>query len=287
MASDFLFEYFCKPAVTAGVQGYNLVNTAVYALMLFILCVYVIYPFLKKKGVAIDYHFMVAALGFVLFGSSLRVLNDLGFVLGIGGISLEFAKTCSPLKFGFYTFTPGIWFLTAAITILALIAAKKFSKNEEGFKRTFLAIGILISLPALVYEFSIFREWVNFGLVVAMVGAITFSTKKIVELKYRHFFADKASVLVVAGQALDASATFVATSVLKCGEQHPLSGAILGANPLLFILVKVVLALLIIHAVDHDVKDENFRGFVKLAIIILGFSTGGRDLLTLGVGTCS
>jgi len=34
------------------------------------------------------------------------------------------------------------------------------------------------------------------------------------------------------------------------------------------------------------VKDKRFAGVIKLAVIILGFATGGRDLLTLAIGTC-
>ncbi|HLC79131.1 MAG TPA: DUF63 family protein [archaeon] len=274
---EFVYENFCRPAIDTTVQGYNIYNTALYALILFLLTVYFVYPLLKKNKIAVDFKFILALIPFVVFGSAFRVLNDIGI----------FSKTCSPLEFGFYTFTPGIWLLTAAITIISLLIAKKLAKNEEQFPLYFGGLGLLFALPVVIFELSIFEEWQGAAIVVALSTAITFATKFAVELKYKNFFSNKANILVVAGQVLDGSATFVATHIFNCGEQHPLSATILGVNPALFIVVKIIIALLIIHAADSDIKDENFRNFVKLAVIILGFATGTRDLLTLGVGTCS
>ncbi|HZX34349.1 MAG TPA: DUF63 family protein, partial [archaeon] len=248
MAQDLIFEYFCRPIIDSGVQGYNFVNTSAYALILFAVVVFWLWPFLKKNSIKFNFKFALSLLPFVVFGSALRVLNDMGI----------FAKTCSPIELNFYTFTPGIWFLTAALAIIALIIAKKFSKNEEMFHKYFAAIGIVAAAPLLVYEFTVFKAWDGFALVAAAVIAITFATKFIVEAKWKGFFSDRLNLLVVAGQALDGSATYVATNVFTCGEQHPLSGAILGASPLLFPLVKVVLALLIIYYVDKDIEDKNF-----------------------------
>jgi len=253
------------------------VNTSVYALILFVIVYFWLYPLLKKQDIKFSYGFALALLPFIVFGSALRVLNDMGIL----------HKTCNILDPGFFTFTPGIWFLTAGITIAALLIAKKIAKADESkFAKIFGGIGLVISLPIVLYEFSIFRAWEGFFIVIGMVIAITLVVKIIVELKEKKFFSDKLNILVVAGQVLDGSATFVATNIYTCGEQHPLSDAILGVNPGLFILVKIALALLIIHYIDQDVKDKNFANFVKIAVIILGFATGGRDLLTLGAGTC-
>ena len=274
MLEDLFFEYFCKPVVDSSVQGYNFVNTGVYALILFVVTVYAIYPFINKKGIKFDFQFVTALIPYIIFGSALRVLNDMG----------AFTKTCSPLDVGFWTFTPGIWFLTAGITVLGLLIAHKYGKNN--FHKLFAGIGALVALPIVLYEISIFKAWFEFALVLVMVAIITGVVKVIVELWKKDFFKNKLNLLVVAGQALDGCATFVATDILSCGEQHPLSESILAVHPALFILVKVSLALLIVYYIDRDLKDKNFAGFVKMTIIILGIATGGRDLLTLAVGTC-
>ena len=77
MAEDFIFENFCSPIINSGVQGYNLVNTSVYALILLLIVWFAIIPFLKKQDVPINFKFMLALLPFVIFGSAFRILNDI------------------------------------------------------------------------------------------------------------------------------------------------------------------------------------------------------------------
>ncbi len=277
MGAGFIFDYFCRPIIDSGVQGYNPVNTLTYAAIMFIIAVYGVYPFLKKIGAEFNFRFVASLLPFILFGSSFRVLNDMGF----------FQKTCNPLDPNFFTFTPGIWLLTAALTIGALLIAKRLAKTQESFYAIFAGLGLLASLPIVAFEVISFKAWIGFGAVIAATGIITLAAKLAVETWKKGFSDDRLNVLVVAGQALDGSATYVATQVLNCGEQHPLSSLLLGVNPLLFIIAKVTLAILIIHYIDKDVEDKNFAGFAKTAIAILGFAPGLRDLLTLAVGTCT
>tara|TARA_Y100000310_G_scaffold22950_1_gene22013 strand:- start:23252 stop:24085 length:834 start_codon:yes stop_codon:yes gene_type:complete len=276
MVQEFIQEYFCSPIINPAIQGYNFVNTSVYALILLLVIWFGIIPFLKNKDVPVNFKFMLALLPYVIFGAGFRVFNDTGI----------FNNTCNILDPAFFTFTPGIWFLTAGITIVALLLSKKISKDEESFYKYFGGIGLLFAVPVLLYLFSVFKSWDGFFMVVIIAAIITLAAKFVVELKEKNFFKDKLNILVVAGQVLDGSATFVATDIFSCGEQHPLSESILGVHPALFILVKIVLALLIIHYVDQDIKDERVKAFIKIAVIILGFATGGRDLLTLGAGTC-
>lgn len=276
MAQDLVYEYFCRPIIDPNVMGYNPVNTLVYAAILFLLVFYFIFPLLKHKSVKVDYRFVLALLPYIFFGASFRVLNDIGV----------FSKTCNFLDANFYTFTPGIWLLTATLTIIGLLTAKKIAKDESEFYKVFGILGTILALPFLVYEFSKFSAWNGFMLVAVMVIVITLATKFVVNRFRKGFFADKLNSFVLAGQVLDGSATFVATNIYRCGEQHPLSAAVLGVNPGLFIIVKIALALLLIYFIDRDVKEKEYAGLIKMAAIILGWAPGTRDLLTLSIGTC-
>lgn len=292
--AEFFFQNFCRPMIDPGVQGYNFVNTTVYAAILLLIVWFGIIPFLKKKEIPINYKFALAVLPYVAFGAGLRVMNDTGV----------FQKTCNPLELGFFTFTPGIWFLTAAIAILGLLAAKKLSDPGNNyfmrfggigkiifapqidFYSRFAAIGIIFAAPVLAIDLINFVAWEGFLLTIAGIIAITSIVKFAVEKAKKDFFADKLNLLVVAGQAIDGTSTFVATQLFNCGEQHPLSATILGFNPVLFLAVKLALALLIVHYVDKDIEDKRLAAFIKVAVMILGFATGGRNLITLGAGTC-
>ena len=276
MLQEFFFEYFCEPIMNPSVQGYNLVNTGFYAIILFLAVFYFVAPFLKKQDIKIDFGFALAIIPFILFGAGLRVLNDIGI----------FQKTCNPFDINFFTFTPGIWIAVAGITIASLFIAKKLSKTSSEFNKKFGLIGLLFCLPILIFEIINFKAWGGFVMVLIIGVVLVVLTKIIAELRIKDFFKDKLNILVVAGQILDGTATFVATDIFNCGEQHPLSESILGVHPALFILIKILLALLIIYYIDRDVKDKRFATVIKLAVIILGFATGGRDLLTLAIGTC-
>ncbi len=276
MAQDFLFEYFCRPIIDSSVRGYNAVNTLAYAAILFIIVYFFIYPFLKKRDVHVNYRFMLALLPYIFFGSSFRVLNDMGF----------FRKTCNFLDLQFFTFTPGIWLLTAGLAIMGILAAKRLAKGEDEFYKLFGIFGAILAIPFLMFEVTQFRAVDGFILIAIMVIAITLGVKVAVSRLRPGFFSDKLNSFILAGQVLDGGATFVATSVYRCGEQHQLSASILGTNPALFIVVKVAIALLLIYFIDRDIKDKNYSGFIKLAAIILGLAPGARDMLTVAVGTC-
>ncbi len=275
MARDLIFEYFCRPMIDPSVQGYNFVNTSVYAAILFLAAIFVVWPFLKSNKIKPDFKFMLSLLPYVVFGSALRVLNDQGIL----------HKTCNPLDLNFLSFTPGIWILTAAIAMLGILVAKKFAKENE-FGKWFAGFGLLFAVPVVMFNVTMFVVWDGFLITLGAAIAATFIVKKLVELKYKEFFSDKLNVLVLGGQILDGFATVTATAFYNCGEQHPISEIILGANPFLFPLVKIGIALLLIYFVDSDIKDRNFAGFIKIAVVILGIATGTRDLITLAAGTC-
>ena len=70
MADDFLYQFFVKPIISPEVQGYNLVNTAVYIVLLVIACS-LIYLFLRKK-IEFNQKFFVSVIPYILFGISMR-----------------------------------------------------------------------------------------------------------------------------------------------------------------------------------------------------------------------
>lgn len=276
MSQDFVYEFFCRPIVDSSVMGYNPVNTLVYAAVLFGIVFFFIFPFLKKNGIKINYEFMFSLLPYVLFGAALRTFNNIGV----------FQKTCNFLDLNFFTFTPGIWLLTATLAIAGILAAKKLAKGSEGFYKVFGAIGTILALPLVIYLFINFKAWNGFGITIALATLLTIAVSFIVGKVRKGFFSDKFNYFVLAGQALDASSTFVATNVFKCGEELNLTAAIVGISPLLFIAIKIGIALLFIHLLDNDREYNGHAGFIKLAVVILGFAPGLHDLLALSAGMC-
>jgi len=280
-AQDLFNQYFLEPAMNPGVQGYNLVNTAVYGALLVLLAFFVIYPFLDKKKIKFNYRFALAMIPFILIGTALRAINSARLLPGV-------SKTLNPFELGFWTFTPGVWFATFGLVIIGMIVAWRVEKKTKmEFSKALGIIGIIFALVPVLFVLSNFSNWNGFVLVsllvIAVSGAIAIALKKI---KATERLATKMNLLAVAGQVMDSSATVFAVFTLNFTEQHPLSDAILKipvVGPLAFLALKLVLVLVILNFVEKEIKRENLRSFIKLFIIILGFATGLASVLKIGL----
>ena len=273
--SQVLYDFFGKRIAEQG--QYSPVEYIVYGAIMLALLFFIIFPLLDKRGVKFNAKFVLALLPFVLLGSALRVLEDMAFL----------PSSWNPLEPAYYFVTPGIYLFIAAVAIAALLvslfASKKF---RVSFYKIFAAIGLVPALPLVLFEMLNFRAWLGVLAVLLLVfGAVALLVFAFKKLK-KQILESGLNRLAVASQALDGFATLVATQFFSCGEQHPLSGFLLDFFPASFVLAKLGLVILILYYVDREIKNENLRGFIKLVVIVLGFATGLRDLLTLGVGTC-
>lgn len=270
---DFIQTFFVDPILNRG--GYNPINTIVYLIILLAIAFFVIYPILNKRKVRFDSVFGFALLGFILWGSSMRILEDIGF----------FPRSANPLEAGFYLITPGIWILVGLTTLAALLLARwlgnRANQNENSI---FALIGLLLAAPFVIWNLFNFQNgegvaWI-IGLWVflfAIVWAFTHFTKN------DWFAKDRLSQLAYAGQSLDGIATFVAIKGFGFSEQHVISAGVLSIHPVLFPLIKIVLVLLIIKILHDEKMDENLKGFLKILLLVIGLAPGLRDTFLLGV----
>jgi len=277
MIGDIINTYFLEPLYNPAVQGYNLVNTLVFVGILLAVSFFLLYPQLNRRGIKFNFHFMLAMFPYILFGIGVRVIEDMGIL----------PRSHLFWELGFWTVTPGIWIMVAVVVIAGLVLAKKLeNKAKFGFHGILAGFGALFALPVLLFNMAQFVAWPWFFAILAGVVLVTGLVWLAVGRLKEGFFKDRLNALAVGGQAMDGVATVIATQALNCGEQHPLSLAILDVNGLLYILVKVALALLIVYYVDKEIRDKNLNGFIKVFITIIAFSTGTRNLFTVAAGTC-
>ncbi len=273
--SQIFYDFFGKRIAEQGLYGP--IEYLVYAGIMLALLFFVLFPLLDKRGIKFDSKFLLALLPYILFGAGLRVLEDMAII----------PSSWNPLELAYYFVTPGIYIFIAAVTVACLFISLMLSKQFKfSFHKIFAGIGLIPSLPLLIFELLAFKAWLGvlavLILTVVTVAILFFVFKK---LGWK-ILQNKLNVFALTSQVFDGSATFVATQFFLCGEQHPLSGWLLDIFPVSFIFAKIVLVLVIIHYVDEEIENKNLRGFIKIIVIVLGFATGGRDLLTLGVGTC-
>ncbi len=292
MDQSFFYEYFVKPIVSPQMQGYNLVNTAVYIILLVIACS-LIYFALKKK-VEFNYKFFIALMPYIFFGISMRVIMHQieGGSLSIYGIF----KTANPFDLGFWFFTPGIWVLTFALVSLGLLfSGIRHKLNSEKL----MLFGSLFAIPLVLFNIWHFNNWIVFIGTSILIAVVSYGLCWIVN-KYSKYkiFQDPLNLFIVAGQAIDGIASSIAITYFNFSEQHVFSNMVMNINPILFVGIKLAIAVLICWSLDDYLKDElnkhkgheekirnkkNLIGFIKLIIAILGFATGLASLFKLGI----
>ncbi len=154
-------------------------------------------------------------------------------------------------------------------------------------------MGIILALPLVLFNVLNAHEWVAAAIVVAGTGIISTGVFWLGNKYAWKFLQNPLAKTAFIGQMLDTTATFVALEFLSCGEQHVIPRLLFGAfGNESFFVVKIPLILGVLYLLDKEYAhgkepDEKLLGFILLFISILGLATGGRDLFTILVGTCS
>ncbi|ANF21885.1 DUF63 family protein [Thermococcus piezophilus] len=265
---EFFYRYFIEPIVNN--EGYNVVNTLTYAVILGI-GVVVVYRALKRAGISTDRQFFKALLPYIALGALMRAMTD---------------ATIYPRTY--LTVTPGIYFMVTAFTSLALYVSHRHCRGCD-WQRAFFGFGIVlllfnvfvlgISYSKVSFNWEVLKYFIP-ALVVAetSIWLLTKKVKIIADnswLFYAHFY--------------DATTTFVGVDFMGYWEQHVLSRFFIehtGTAATMYIL-KFVMLLLVVYLIDHVVENEAERDmgeFVKLVIFLLGFAPGTRNLLRMFMG---
>jgi uncharacterized membrane protein len=254
---DFVFKYFINPVYTG--EGYNIYNTAVFAVLL-IASLYGIHWMLRKIKVKFDAELFRALLPYALLGGLLRASADFLWTLGVPKHWL--------------LITPGIYivmFILTVATLAACLTTKHPKKNLQLAGFAYLAlVGVFVLWGATTKA----ANWTFFLATLALAAGLSlvaaFAMKKL-----KVFSRENAAVGFA--QSLDASATAVALAFLGYGEQHVVSGLITDVSPWLFIPVKLAVAIGAVYVIDRHSDDEDWKWLLKFVVLVLGLGPGTRD----------
>jgi len=255
---DFFQQYFIEPIETG--TGYNIFNTAVYAIIL-ILSLFVLIKVLKRLGVKLDGGLWTDLLPWIVLAGILRALEDIAF----------FPHT-------WLLITPGIYLLIFAGAFASLLIQRY---TERPVVR-YLGISFL-TLFGLVTLFNA-KNWASLAFTLALALAcflVTFYALKIFKIK----ILKGKNWQVLLAHTLDSSATFMALTYLCVGssryfEQHVLPSVLLaGLGNWVFIPLKIAVVLLALWVIDRE-TDREWNWMLKFTILALGLGPGTRDLMT-------
>lgn len=265
---EFFQRYFVDPIKYN--QGYNPVNTTVYAIILGV-AVLLLYKLLKKLDIRVDERFFVALMPYIILGPLMRAMTDRGM-----------------LPRTYLTVSPGGYFVIAAFALASLFVVWRHVGPGEKFYPLYRDFGLVL-VGGLIFLLVINLDKVDFRwnyfayFVPAFLAAEGF-----VWLLSRKFELIKNNGILFYTHFYDATTTFVGIQFFGYWEQHVLARTLINltGTAAVMYLEKVLILLPIVWILDRMMEEEDpdLINFVKLAMFILGFGPGTRNLLITLMG---
>ncbi len=267
---EFISRYYVDPIVNDA--GYNIVNTLTWAMVL-VLCVYILHSLkvFERLDVTIDQRFITGIFCYVLFGSSLRVLEDADI----------FAP---PLNYIFIT--PNIYFAVFAITMASLILSLRIYK--ERYYIPFAAIGLgltSVNICALFWLEGIAHPGEAL-LIVALTVLITASIYVGAGFAKIEFLRGRFNIAILGAHLLDATSTTVGVDLLGYHGKHVVENYLIGLTGTGAVMYPLKLLLLIpmLYLIDNEFDEIELSGLLKLVVLVLGLAPGCRNTITILFG---
>jgi uncharacterized membrane protein len=259
---NLIEKYFLAPIRIE--QGYNIVNTVVYALLTVGL-LYLIFKIFKKYKIKIDYRLFISSIPFILLGSALRVFVDLSL------IQRNF-WTVSP---GIYLFISGIFLTTFSISYL--LNKKKYHIFSASFGVILLILEFVLFARSIVLE----NLTIFFGTVLTIILLALAFYFVFLKLNWK-WITDKFAFSAFFAHLLDAVVTSMILTFVGGWEKHPLPRFFIERfGAFSFLPLKLFVIIPAIYVISTELKDKELRNFLLIAIAVLGLAEGIRNIISL------
>lgn len=257
---NFVKEYYIDSIVYK--EGYNIVNTLTWAVIL-IFAVVLLYKYLSKR-LEFDKRFFLAMLPFIVFGSSLRIVEDAGFLI-------------PPLSYLFMT--PFIYVMVFLVAFPTLIISLRFKENYHYY---------CAALGSLLAVFTIL--WLLFNLKIENPVVFPTATSLAAVASFIFYLALRScrnfhSIAVIFSHMLDAFSSYIGIKFFDYWELHVIPRYLIenfGVEVLPIAKFFVISAIL--YILDKSEEDKKFVDFLKFALFVLGLSPGIRNSLRITFG---
>jgi uncharacterized membrane protein len=277
-------------------EGYTIVSELTYGIIL-IIGLYYIYLLLKKLKIKVDWYFALSLMPFILFGPTMRVLEDTGFF-------------DEPWVYLFIS--PFIYIFIAFFAILFLILGYFLEKNVKSSRITVNKVifigGLIFLIPSIfpIVNWIFGAQWdvssgVSFdvflivlGIVSLIVAPVYFIANYFKNKENFYVYKNPLNLAMLTGHLIDGFTSYISikdpfSMGLYYAEKHPASNFLLEVWGPLFPITKFLLIIIVIFVFDILYKEELKHHFtlvtlLKIGILILGFSPGLRDLLRVTMG---
>lgn len=254
-------------------SAYNWLDTTVYALI-FVGAIWLLYDrFFKAKKIELNRQFIIALVGWIIFGSSLRASEDAGIYQTI------------------LLITPFMYVTAFVISFSLLLVAMRLDKKcpylkSWGAAGYLLAAFLIMNLPinnfyGMMYVIVVWLFWCGlfYGILIKFPKQLS-----------RWNFA------TLCAQMLDASSTFTAlTFFSNFWEKHILGSTLMaffeqrnillisGSASWVMFALKLAVVPVVLYAIDKYGETDGEKKFLKMMILMLGLAIGLRNTLEIGM----
>lgn len=267
----FISEYYVDPIIYG--DGYNVVNTLTYAIILGI-SLFAVLKLLAIFKIKIDERLIVATSPYIVFGASMRVLEDVQIF-------------SPPLSYMFIT--PLIYFTAFFITAGLLFGCILLERKGiiKDYAKPFFAAG-LISILIIIAALAT-KDVNDWWWAPIIIFSLAFTFTGVIYLIARYlklgFLTIPLNVAILGAHMFDASSTFVAIDVVRgFVEKHVVPVFFINMTNTSFVMYALKLAVFIpvIYIIEKYFKDDKDMYYIlKFALLVLGFGPGIRNTLEL------
>ncbi|MGM0605661.1 MAG: DUF63 family protein [Halobacteriota archaeon] len=291
--------------------GYTTVSTLSYALVLVLMLGGVVF-LVRRLGVGETSDLFFGLFPFMLFGGSLRTVEDVGVALGGG------ATAAVPFPWSALLISPFIYFTVFFITVVSLVLAVGAERSGlvSRYEYPLAAIGAIAFGSTLVYYGYVASTSDVISItwsvpIITLVGAtlVAAITWSLTERYAPHINAGTgvAGAVIVWGHTIDGIANVLSLDwssqlgIPSYSPKHVVNSAIIDVTSTLqpasvsaaigtawpFLFVKVGAALFVVWLFNPEMFDESprYSWVLLIAVLAVGLGPGTRDFLraTLGV----
>lgn len=272
--ADFFQQYFIDPVIQG--TGYNVYNTATYAVLL-IVAVFATYKLLKKMKISIDNKFIIGVLPYVILGGLLRALED------------------ASILNSFFFKTPIIYMVIFAVAFVSLLASKIIEMLSRkvhkviAYYKVWTVIGFILVIAGLT-QIALHVPFAFAAIITLSIfwTVLLIFLKKLSDRTHKLHFMTWENTALIAVHMFDATTTFVALQYFPYFEQHVLPSFLIAIfGPAVMFVLKFFVVGAVLYVLDKELKEKKDlekRKFIKLVILILGLAPGLRNFFRLIMG---
>lgn len=268
---SFINRYYIDPIVYN--EGYNIVNTLTYAIILGI-SLFAVLKLLEYLKLKIDGRLIMATAPYIILGASLRNLEDVHLL--------------SP-PFSYVFVTPLVYVLAFLVTLAALLAFRQLERSGlvRDYARPYFGAGV--AGTAIVWAALLLTQPVRVWWAPLVVFALAFAFTGVIYLAARRlklgFLTAPLNVAILGAHMFDASSTFTAIDIVTgFAEKHvvPVFFIDVFHTALVMYALKLVVFIPVIYLIEkYFAEDQDLYFSIKFVLLVLGFGPGIRNTLEM------